>query len=58
MRWLWQRQIRRAKDGRAAADARISAEHKLAQARAQRPEVQRAARDLAWIIGQTMRRPS
>lgn len=57
MRWPWQRPLRRAKDGSAAADARMSAERKLRQAEAQRPEVRRAAQDLAWIIEQTMRRP-
>ena len=57
MRWPWQRSVWRAKDGSAAQDARISSERKLRQARAQRPEVRRAAQDLAWMIEQTMRRP-
>lgn len=57
MRWPWQLWLRRAKDGRPAAEARRDAERKLSAARLQREEVRRAVPDLAMLIEQAMRRP-
>jgi hypothetical protein len=56
MRWPWQFWLRRAKDGKPAAEARQDAERKLTAARSRRDEVHRAAVDLASMIEQSMRR--